>query len=96
MVAARSGTGRTRAVGPHDSGRSAWGFATETLVHGWDLAVATGQHSEADPELVQPLLDRASTTLPALGRKPSYGNVVTSRRGVGATEPLANWFGHQR
>lgn len=76
--------------------RAAWGFATETLVHGWDLAIATGQHSETHPGLVQPVLDQASTTLPALERKPSYGSVVTSRPGVGATERLANWLGHQR
>lgn len=77
-------------------GGAAWGFATETLVHGQGLAIATGQPSEAHPGLVQPVLDQASTTLPALGRKPSYGNVVTSGRGVGATKRLANWLGHQR
>ncbi len=76
--------------------RAAWGFATETLVHGWDLAIATGQHSEAHPGLVQPVLDQARTTVPALGRKPSYGSVVTSRPGARATERLANWLGHRR
>lgn len=76
--------------------RAAWGFATETLVHGWDLAVATGQHSEADPEMVRPVLDGSRTTVPKHGRKSSYGEAVISRPGVGATEQLANWLGHQR
>jgi uncharacterized protein (TIGR03086 family) len=80
-------------------GRGAVGaYTNETLVHGWDLAVATGQDPEADPELAEALLAVAEQAIPA---EPRGGHVpfappVESAPGAGPTERLANWSGHQR
>jgi uncharacterized protein (TIGR03086 family) len=73
-------------------------YTSETLVHGWDLAVATGQHAEADPALVAPVLALMQRFLPP---EPRGGHVpfaapVPPRDGAGPTERLANWCGRAR
>ncbi|NMO00932.1 TIGR03086 family protein [Gordonia sp. TBRC 11910] len=73
-----------------------WGYINETLVHGWDLAVATGQPAEADPALVTPVLAAVKNFLPAHIRSSDevpFGEVVTPRDDAGLTEQLANWSG---
>jgi uncharacterized protein (TIGR03086 family) len=80
-------------------GRGAVGaYTNETLVHGWDLAVATGQDSETDPELAEAILAVAQRAIPA---EPRGGHVpfappVEPGPGAGPTERLANWSGHRR
>lgn len=77
-------------------GRAAlWGYLNETLVHGWDLAVATGQDPEADPDLVAPVLAAAPAFLPAepRGGPVPFAAPVPPRPGAGPTERLANWSG---
>ncbi|GAA1998092.1 TIGR03086 family protein [Nakamurella flavida] len=77
-------------------GRNAvWGYLRETVVHGWDLAVATGQDPEVDPAVVGPLLQRAPLLLPAEPRGGfiPFAPVVIPRPGAGQTEQLANWAG---
>lgn len=80
-------------------GRGAVGaYTNETLVHGWDLAVATGQDSEADPQLAAAILAVAQRAIPA---EPRGGHVpfappVEPALGAGPTERLANWSGHHR
>lgn len=80
-------------------GREAlWGFLNETLVHGWDLAVATGQDPEADPDLATAVLAAFRRLLPAepRGGTVPFAAVVPSAPGAGPTERLANWSGHAR
>ncbi|GAA1481191.1 TIGR03086 family metal-binding protein [Gordonia sinesedis] len=73
-----------------------WGYVSETLVHAWDLAVATGQPSEGDPSVVTPTLTVAQRFIPADIRAAEdipFGQVVESRADAGPTERLANWTG---
>ncbi len=67
----------------------------EALVHGWDLAVATGQSAEADPELAAAALGIMQVALPAepRGGPIPFGAVVESAADAGPTERLANWSG---
>ncbi len=77
-------------------GREAlWGYIGEALVHGWDLAVATGQPSEADPALVEPTAAEVRRFIPADVRVPGvpFSPVVEPRPEAGPTERLANWSG---
>jgi len=78
-------------------GRTAiWGLTNETLVHGWDIAVATGQPAEAAAGLSEPVLARAHRSVPEATRNArTYRPVLTSKPCAGPTEHLANWHGHQ-
>lgn len=80
-------------------GRAAmWGYVNEALVHGWDLAVATGQNAEADPELAEAALAGAQAKIPAdrRGGPIPFADVVQPAPDAGPTERLANWSGHRR
>jgi uncharacterized protein (TIGR03086 family) len=72
-----------------------WGYLNEALVHGFDLAAATGQPTEADPAAVQPLLDRIAAILPGgfRGGPVPFEAVVEPAADAGPTERLANWSG---
>jgi uncharacterized protein (TIGR03086 family) len=73
-------------------------YTSETLVHGWDLAVATGQPAEADPAVAEPVLAAMQRFLPAepRGGEIPFAAPVTPRPGAGPTERLANWCGRSR
>lgn len=70
-------------------------YTSEYLVHGWDLAVATDQPSEADPALVEPVLAGMRQALPAHPRGGAipFDPPVASAADAGPTEQLANWLG---
>ncbi|GIZ96479.1 TIGR03086 family protein [Tsukamurella sp. TY48] len=72
-------------------------YANELLVHGWDLAVATGQPAEVPDGAVAAATETvARVALPAeLRAIPGFpfGPVVEPRDGAGPTERLANWNG---
>jgi uncharacterized protein (TIGR03086 family) len=73
-------------------------YTSETLVHGWDLAVATGQDTEADPAVVSPVLAAMQRFLPAepRGGPVPFAAPVPPRAEAGPTERLANWCGRAR
>lgn len=80
-------------------GRGAlWGYLREALVHGWDLAVATGQEPEADPVTAEAALAETRRVLPAQprGGPIPFAEPVDPRPGAGPTEKLANWCGYAR
>lgn len=71
------------------------GCLVEVLTHGWDLATATGQSPEAEPELAGPALVAAQTAIPADGRGGlmPFAPVVEPAPDSTPTEQLANWMG---
>lgn len=78
-------------------GRGAlFGYTNEALVHGWDLAVATGQSCEApDQQIAETILPVMQQFLSAdlRGGPVPFAPVVEPRTEAGATERLANWSG---
>lgn len=73
-------------------------FLMETVTHGWDLAVATGQDAEADPALVAKAQAIADQTLSDdyRGLGFPFGERVEPSTGAGPTERLANFLGRRR
>ena len=69
----------------------------EILTHGWDLAQATGQPTERDPELACWALAGAKRILPpeARGADVPFGPVVEVPPGAGPYAQLAAWLGRQ-
>ena len=69
-------------------------YTMEALAHGWDLAKATGQPTEIEPELAGLALDIAQRTLPAEGREFfPFDDVVPSAEGATVTTRFVNWTG---
>lgn len=75
-----------------------WGYLNETLVHGWDLAVATGQPVEADDSVAQAALEMTQRVLPAepRGGHVPFASPVEPAADAGPTERVANWSGRHR
>ena len=75
-----------------------WGYVNETMVHAWDLAVATGQPAEGDSDVAAAALVIARQFIPAQIRDlpdVPFGPVVEPRPDAGPTEQLANWSGRR-
>lgn len=82
--------------GPCTAWEAVRGLTVETVTHGWDLAVATGQPAEAPPGVARRCLEYAARIIPDGLRGIDYDPPVT---GVGAespTERLAHVLGHRR
>lgn len=71
------------------------GFTIETLVHGWDLAVATDQPREAPAGLADTVSAYVDRVIPAATRNRMYTRPRPSADDAGPTERLANVLGHQ-
>jgi len=70
------------------------GYVREVLAHGWDLAVATGQEPERDPELGAFALAVSRQSLPPGGREGiPFGPLVEAPDGAGVYAQLAAWLG---
>ena len=72
------------------------GAVQEVLTHGWDLATATGQESEGDPELATWVLEEfAHRALPPerRGGPVPFGPVVPVPAEAGPYAQLAAWLG---
>jgi uncharacterized protein (TIGR03086 family) len=75
---------------------AARGFTVETITHGWDLAVATGQPSDAPGSIAERCLSHAGDIIPDRLRGAMYDVPVGSAGAVSTTEQLARLLGHQR
>ena len=72
------------------------GFTTlDILVHGWDLAKATGQDPTLEPSLAEELLGFARETLSESTRGPRIGPPVAVGADAPATERLVGYLGRQ-
>jgi uncharacterized protein (TIGR03086 family) len=74
------------------------GYVQEVLAHGWDLAQATGQPTEGDPELANWALAISRRILPPEIRGQEgvpFGPVVEVPADAGPYTQLAAWLGRQ-
>jgi uncharacterized protein (TIGR03086 family) len=73
------------------------GYVQEILAHGWDLATATGQPTELDPELASWVLALARRILPPepRGGEVPFGPVIEVPPDAGPYARLAAWLGRQ-
>jgi uncharacterized protein (TIGR03086 family) len=70
------------------------GYLTEALAHGWDLATATGQPNEIDPELATVALQVAERAIPAQGRQEMpFAEVVPAAQDATPGTKFVNWMG---
>ena len=75
---------------------AARGFTVETVTHGWDLAVATGQPSDAPNHIADRCLTYAAAVIPDRLRGVMYGRPVVDEKPSSATERLAHLLGHRK
>ena len=74
------------------------GYVREVLTHGWDLATATAQPAELDPELAEFALEislRSLTPEMRADDRVPFGAVVPADPSAGAYGRLAAWLGRQ-
>jgi uncharacterized protein (TIGR03086 family) len=71
------------------------GFTMETVTHGWDLAVATGQPREAPDQIADRCLLFASALIPDRLRGVMYDKPVADSRDDSPTSRLAHLLGHR-
>jgi uncharacterized protein (TIGR03086 family) len=81
--------------GPAPGAAALGGFVMETVTHGWDLAVATGQDPEADPALAAKARAIGEHALAEAPRGPGmpFGVSVEAPVGAGPTTQLAAFLG---
>lgn len=81
--------------GPAPGGITVGGFVMETVAHGWDIAVATGQDPEADAGLAATSQAIADQALGGAPRGPGlpFGEQVDPPADAGPTTRLAAFLG---
>lgn len=81
--------------GPTPGGLAVGGFVMETVAHGWDLAIATGQDPEADPRIVATAREVGEQALAGVPRGPDlpFDEEVEAPAGAGPTTRLAAFLG---
>ncbi|MFL6055080.1 MAG: TIGR03086 family metal-binding protein [Actinoallomurus sp.] len=82
--------------GPCTALEAARGFTVETVTHGWDLAVATGQPSDAPAGISDRCLTYAASVIPVRLRGVMYDAPTVGKKSSSATERLAHLLGHKR
>jgi uncharacterized protein (TIGR03086 family) len=82
--------------GPCTAWEAARGFTVETVTHGWDLAVAAGQPSDAPDGIADRCLVHAAAIIPDRLRGVMYDVPVVGIGTSSATEQLAHLLGHNR
>lgn len=80
--------------GPCTALEAARGFTVETVTHGWDLAVATGQPCDAPAGIADRCLTYAAAVIPGRLRGVMYDEPVVGAESGSATERLAHLLGH--
>jgi uncharacterized protein (TIGR03086 family) len=72
---------------------------TDTFVHGWDLAKATGHATDLDPALAEQLLERARQVMTPERRGPDgqapFGAERPATAGAGTADQLAAFLGRE-
>ena len=72
------------------------GFTTlDILVHGWDLAKATGQDPTLEPDLAERLLGFAQQAITDQTRAPRIGPELAVEADASATDRLVGYLGRQ-
>lgn len=70
---------------------------TDTFTHGWDLAKATGQSTDLEPDLAAQLLEGAKASIPDQFRGPDgkapFGPVQEAPDGASTADQLAAFLG---
>ena len=74
---------------------AARGFTVETVTHGWDLAIATGQPGDAPNGIADRCLAFAAAIIPDRLRGVMYDTPAPGEA-ISATEQLAHLLGHKR
>jgi uncharacterized protein (TIGR03086 family) len=82
--------------GPCTALEAVRGFTVETITHGWDLAVATGQPCDVLDSAAERCLAFAAEVIPARLRGVMYDQPVKTVTALCATERLAQLLGHRR
>jgi uncharacterized protein (TIGR03086 family) len=82
--------------GPCTAMEAARGFTVETITHGWDLAIATGQPSDAPDNVADRCLAYAAAVIPDRLRGVMYDLPVVNGKASSTTEQLAHLLGHRR
>jgi uncharacterized protein (TIGR03086 family) len=107
LAAYRAGVAALESAATHDAiasahvtpmgelpGAALAGFVTlDVLVHGWDLATATGQPARLDPELAETMLAFATQAMPEGQRGPLMADPVAVGSDADATDRLVAFTG---